>query len=144
MEPRATAVPTVWDTHEDKEKGKTRKANADEDQGKDEEDEAAVTRRRLVRLQRSTLASLARTERGLGETEAIAGETAALLHAQTEQIEDIHARVGGARAELHQAGQELRVFMRRQMRDRVVVCMSVVILLCLLATVVVSIIRHKW
>ncbi|CCW69705.1 unnamed protein product [Phytomonas sp. Hart1] len=97
---------------------------------------------RVGALQHGALASLQETERKLHQTEGVAAEASTLLGGQTAQIRHAHEGLHDAGTTLRQASRELRAFMRRTARDRVVVSLAVLVLLGLMALVAVSIAKN--
>ncbi|EPY24854.1 vesicle transport through interaction with t-SNARE 1 [Strigomonas culicis] len=97
---------------------------------------------RIQSTQQETLQSLGNAERLLCETETTGQEAAATLRRQTEQIEVTHANLTEMDSDLHRAGKELKGFMRRMARDRIIIFFCIAIVVCLIIIVILAVIKH--
>lgn len=98
---------------------------------------------RIQDVQHGTLQSLSRTERLLNETETIGAEAATTLRTQTEQIKQTNVQLEEMNSEIGRAGQELKAFMRRMARDRIVITMAIAIVVCVIVIVVLAVLKNK-
>ncbi|CBZ25394.1 conserved hypothetical protein [Leishmania mexicana MHOM/GT/2001/U1103] len=105
--------------------------------------EARQAATRINEVQHSTLQSLGRSEKLLNETQTLGHEAATTLRAQTEQIKQTAAELDEMRSELGRASTELKCFMRRMARDRLVICCAIAIVVCIIITVVLAVLKHK-
>lgn len=97
---------------------------------------------RIQSTQHETLKSLGNTERLLCETETTGQDAATTLRKQTEQIEVTHANLEEMDSDLHRAGKELKGFMRRMARDRIIIFFCIAIVCCLIAIVILAVLKH--
>lgn len=121
---------TAWSPRED----------ASADDGKGQAREVAT---RIQSVQVSALASLQQTQRLLHETETMGNEAGTTLQRQTEQIQQTNDQLDEMGSELGLAKKELKAFMRRMARDRIIIFFAIVIVLCIIAIVVLGIIKAK-
>ncbi|GET87595.1 hypothetical protein, conserved [Leishmania tarentolae] len=106
--------------------------------------EARQMATRINKMQHSILQSLGHSEKLLNETETLGNEAATRLRAQTEQIKQTNADLDEMHSELARASTELKCFMRRMARDRLILCFAIAIVLCLIITGVLAVLKHKW
>ncbi|KAG5508170.1 hypothetical protein JKF63_05425 [Porcisia hertigi] len=106
--------------------------------------EARQAATRINEIQHSTLHSLVHTEKLLNETESLGNGAATMLQAQTEQIRRTNAELDEIHSELGLASRELKGFMRRMARDRLIIVFSIAIVVCLIITLFLAILRRKW
>ncbi|CAD2221738.1 Qa-SNARE protein [Angomonas deanei] len=99
---------------------------------------------RINTIQHQTLQSLGNTETMLNETETVGQEAAVTLRKQTEQIEKTNEGLEEMHGEIGRAGKELKGFMRRMARDRIIIFFSIAIVVCLIVVVILAVLKHKW
>ncbi|KPI82966.1 putative Qa-SNARE protein [Leptomonas seymouri] len=97
---------------------------------------------RINEVQQGTLQSLGRSEKLLNETEALGTDAATTLRAQTEQIKSINEDLDEMHGEIGRASSELKSFMRRMARDRLIIFFAVAIVLCVIVIVVLAVVKH--
>lgn len=131
----------VWSPREGGEEGEG--SNADGDA-------AAMSNRpaarqaagRINEVQQNTLQSLGHSEKLLNETETLGTEAATTLRAQTEQIKHTNEELDEMHGEIGRASTELKSFMRRMARDRLVIFFVIAIVVCIIIIIVLAVVKH--
>ncbi|CAM37849.1 putative Qa-SNARE protein [Leishmania braziliensis MHOM/BR/75/M2904] len=130
----------LWSPHEG--------GNDDPDRGDDSatsnRTEAHQTAARISEVQHRILQSLGHSEKLLNETETLGNEAATTLLVQTEQIKRTNAELDEMRSELELVSVELKSFMRRMARDRLIIFFVITIVVCIIVIVVLAVLKHKW
>lgn len=103
---------------------------------------AQQTATRIQEVQGSTLQSLGRSEKLLNETEVLGNEAATTLRIQTEQIQRVNEELDEMHDDIGRAGKELKAFMRRMARDRLVIFFAIAIVVCIIIIVVLAVLKH--
>ncbi|KAK7195094.1 Qa-SNARE protein [Novymonas esmeraldas] len=104
--------------------------------------EARQAATRINEVQQSTLQSLGRSEKLLNETETLGNEAATTLRAQTEQIKRTNDELDEMHSELGRASTELKSFMRRMARDRLIIFFVIAIVVCIIVIVILAVVKH--
>ncbi|KPA76121.1 putative Qa-SNARE protein [Leptomonas pyrrhocoris] len=104
--------------------------------------EARQAAGRINEVQQSTLQSLGQSEKLLNETETVGAEAATTLRAQTEQIKHVNEELDEMHGEIGRASTELKSFMRRMARDRLVIFFIIAIVVCIIVIVVLAVVKH--
>jgi hypothetical protein len=97
---------------------------------------------RINEVQQSTLQSLGHSEKLLNETETLGTEAATTLRAQTEQIKHTNEELDEMHGEIGRASTELKSFMRRMARDRLVIFFVIAIVVCIIVIIVLAVVKH--
>lgn len=106
--------------------------------------EARQAASRIHDVQHNTLQSLGRSEKLLNETETLGTEAATTLRAQTEQIKQTNQELDEMHSEIGRASTELKSFMRRMARDRLIIFFLIAIVVCIIIIVILAVLKHKW
>lgn len=122
----------------------------DEDDGNNNGDGLLMSNRlearqaagRINEVQQNTLQSLGHSEKLLNETETLGTEAATTLRAQTEQIKHTNEELDEMHGEIGRASTELKSFMRRMARDRLVIFFVIAIVVCVIVIIVLAIVKH--
>lgn len=104
--------------------------------------EARSAAGRINEVQQSTLQSLGQSEKLLNETETLGTEAATTLRGQTEQIKHTNEELDEMHGEIGRASTELKSFMRRMARDRLVIFFVIAIVVCIIVIVVLAVVKH--
>jgi len=104
----------------------------------DGKDEARQTADRIKNTQQAALASLARTEKTLEETKDIGDDAANTLAKQTEQMKRMNEKLDNLDTEVKRGKQELNLFIRRMMTDKIILCFACLIIVAIVVVVVLK------
>ncbi|KNH06073.1 Actin-like protein [Perkinsela sp. CCAP 1560/4] len=83
--------------------------------------------RDIQEMREKTLASLDRSERVVGCTEELANDASERLRIQRDKFYEINEGLDSIGSQIHRARREMNAFLRRMMRDKVIVFFSLLI-----------------
>ncbi|KNC50342.1 Qb-SNARE [Thecamonas trahens ATCC 50062] len=94
-------------------------------------------------LQGQSQASVARSRAMVEDTIEVAASTATTLQGQTEQLGRIHAGVEEVESNMKRADRQLRIFARRMMTDKIILCLIFCIVVAFIMVIIYSSIKGR-
>jgi len=107
--------------------------------GGDGKQDARKLAKNITDIQNNALASLARSEQMVADTERIGKEAAETLRNQTDQIKDVNQKLDEMETQVQRAKKELNAFVRRMMTDKIIICFTLLILIGIIVAVVMKV-----
>ena len=105
----------------------------------DGKDEAREATKRITNISNTTVRSLEQTLLTVHKTEEVSHEVTQQLGSQTRQMEDNNKRLDEVEGQVKKARSELNAFIRRMMTDKILLCLSILIVVGVIAVVAIKV-----
>jgi chromosome segregation ATPase len=107
--------------------------------GGDGKGDARKLAKNVTDIQNSALASLARSEQLVADSERVGADAAETLRNQTEQIKETNQKLDELESHVQRARRELNAFIRRMMTDKIIIFFTLLVLVGIVVAIVLKI-----